>query len=45
MTEREYDPAEDARKCYEVAIAAKKARGDTTYPQRPSTPKQDERAA
>lgn len=28
----DYDPAEDARKCYDVAIAAKRARGDNHYP-------------
>lgn len=37
----DYDPADDARKCYDVAIAAKKARGDKHYPipfsQKPAT--------
>lgn len=28
----DYDPADDARKCYDAAIAAKKARGDKHYP-------------
>jgi hypothetical protein len=28
----DYDPTEDARKCYDVAIAAKRARGDKHYP-------------
>jgi len=28
----DYDPAEDARKCYDVAIAAKRARGDKHWP-------------
>ena len=28
----DYDPTDDARKCYDAAIAAKKARGDKHYP-------------
>lgn len=39
----DYDPAEDSRKCYDVAIAAKRARGDKHYPipfsQKPATVK------
>lgn len=30
----EYDPADDSRKSYEVAIAAKRERGDTHWPER-----------
>lgn len=28
----DYDPAEDARKCYDVAIESKRLRGDKHYP-------------
>ena len=36
----EYDATDDAVKSYYAAIAAKKARGDTTYPPAPE-PKQE----
>lgn len=34
MTRRRYDPAEDSRKSYDAAVAAKRARGDTHWPER-----------
>lgn len=32
MSEREYDPADDARKSYDLAVDAKRARGDAHWP-------------
>ncbi|WPM83118.1 hypothetical protein R5W60_21730 (plasmid) [Brucella pseudintermedia] len=34
----EYDPADDARKSYDVAIEAKRQRGDTHWPERLEPP-------
>lgn len=31
---REYDPADDSKKCYELAIQVKRERGDTQWPKR-----------
>ncbi|NKB96834.1 hypothetical protein HED48_23505 [Ochrobactrum intermedium] len=34
----EYDPADDARKSYDVAVEAKRQRGDTHWPERIELP-------
>lgn len=30
----DYDPADDARKCYDLAVETKRLRGDTSWPER-----------